>query len=344
MIAEDLIGKTVVNLENEKGLVIGVDGEGRFEVQYEDHTSTYIQDAFERGYLTIDDPLVNQRIKLDKINRGMKKLTAEVNRHLTELNNLIGLDAIKERVQDLVCEIKISKLRDAYDLKYPEVSKHLVFIGNPGTGKTTVARIIGKIYKALGVLSKGQFVEADRSTLVAGYQGQTAIKTKEVIAKAIGGILFIDEAYALVRGRDDDFGYEALDTLTKEIEDHRSNLMVIVAGYKKEMEDFLTANPGLCSRFKTIINFDDYNDKELYLIFKNLLKDNDYILSKEAEKKMKSYFKSHQNMAGNGREVRNHFEEIVRYQSKRLSALDVVSKEMLMTIEVEDLKGFEEQK
>lgn len=342
MVAEDLIGKTVVNIENERGLIVGVDEYGRYDVQYDDHTSTYIQDAFERGYLVIDDPLVNQRLKLEKINRGMKKLTSEVNRYLSELNNLVGLEAIKQRVQDLVCEIKIAKLRDAYDLKYPEVSKHLVLIGNPGTGKTTVARIIGKIYKALGVLSKGQFVEADRSTLVAGYSGQTAIKTKEVITKAIGGILFIDEAYSLVRGKDDDFGFEALDTLVKEIEDHRNNLMVIVAGYKKEMEEFLTSNPGLCSRFKTIINFDDYNDKELYLIFKNLLKDNDYVLSKEAEKKMKSYFKTQKNMTGNGRDVRNHFEEIVRYQSRRLSELDNISKEMLMTIEVEDLKGFGE--
>lgn len=332
-----LIGKPVINVSKEQGTITGVDSEGRIEVTYDSRVSFYMSDAFASGFLEFANPDDNAKAKFDIVLSKKKLLAKRIEQYLSELNGLVGLSDIKERVQDLVCEINIYQLRSAYGLKCPEVSKHMVFIGNPGTGKTTVARIIAKIYKTLGVLTTGQLVEADRASLVAGYQGQTAMKTKEVIKSAIGGMLFIDEAYTLCRDKDDDFGYEALDTLVKEMEDHRDNLMVVVAGYKKEMENFLNSNPGLSSRFKTVINFDDYSGNELYLISKDFLKKNDYIPSKEADLKMEQFFKEKKNLSGNGRAVRNIFEDIIRHQSRRLNGLDNINKDMLVTIEVEDL-------
>ena len=173
--------------------------------------------------------------------------------------------------------------------------------------------------------------------MVAGYQGQTAIKTKEAISSALGGVLFIDEAYALCRNQDDDYGYEALDTLTKAIDDYRNDLVVIVAGYRDEMNRFMNANPGLSSRFKTVIDFTDYNSDELYEIFKRLVKDNDYILSQRASIKVRAYLKKYISLNGNGRTIRNNFEETLRYQSRRLDGLKEINKKLLMTIEPEDL-------
>jgi SpoVK/Ycf46/Vps4 family AAA+-type ATPase len=167
---------------------------------------------------------------------------------MEELESLVGLTTIKEDVKELMAFVKIQKLRQDSGLKSVPVSLHLVFTGNPGTGKTTVARIIGRLYKQIGVLSQGQLVEVDRSGLVAGYVGQTALKTQEQIKKAMGGVLFIDEAYALAQ-KDDAFGQEAIDTVLKAMEDHRDDLVVIVAGYTKPMEKFINSNPGLKSRF-----------------------------------------------------------------------------------------------
>src|SRR5207342_1352881 len=194
---------------------------------------------------------------------------------LAELDELIGLTAVKAEIHRQVAVLRVETLRSKAGLKSPTITRHLVFDGNPGTGKTTVARLVGGIYRALGLLSKGQLVEVDRSELVAGYLGQTAVKTAEVVSSAIGGVLFIDEAYSLTG---DQYGEEAVDTLVKEMEDHRDDLVVIVAGYPAPMEVFVAANPGLASRFRTTITFDDYTDDELVQILTRLTAAADYTL------------------------------------------------------------------
>ena len=260
---------------------------------------------------------------------------------LRRLAELEGLTRVKSQVCDWVDQIKVFQMRKSRGLSVPDMSYHLVFTGNPGTGKTTVARIMSQIYCALGILSEGQLVEVDRSELVAGYVGQTAVKTKEVLKKAYGGVLFIDEAYSLANGGSNDFGKEAIDTILKEMEDKRDNLVVIVAGYDGPMETFISANPGLRSRFKNFIQFSDYNAKELYKIFIGLCKKNEYDVSTEAEYYLKEYFENlyskRDKNFGNGREVRNLFETVVTRQSKRVAMLSNPSDEDMTTILPEDL-------
>lgn len=260
---------------------------------------------------------------------------------LSRLNALVGLSTVKSKVGDWIDQIKVFKMRKERGLPVPDMSYHLVFTGNPGTGKTTVARLMAQIYCALGILSEGQLVEVDRSGLVAGYVGQTAVKTKDVLKKAYGGVLFIDEAYALANGGANDFGQEAIDTLLKEMEDKRSNLVVIVAGYDKPMEKFIKSNPGLRSRFKTFINFDDYNGSELYGIFDVTCRKNHYSVDADARFALKDYFRSlyenrNENF-GNGRDVRNLFENIVTRQSGRVARLSNPDDETMTTITIEDL-------
>ncbi len=262
---------------------------------------------------------------------------------LNELNSLIGLSKVKEEVSNLINLVKVRKLREDQGLKAVPLSLHLVFSGNPGTGKTTVARILAKIYKELGVLSKGQLIETDRSGLVAGYVGQTALKTQEVIEKAKGGILFIDEAYSLSTSRDsNDFGKEAIDTLLKAMEDLRDDFIVIVAGYPELMKQFLKSNPGLESRFNTFINFEDYLPEDLLKIFKVMCHEKDYIVSEDLNNDLLEYFNNlyskRDESYANARTVRNFLENAMKKQANRLAPLSTnPPKKVLQELIYDDL-------
>ena len=259
---------------------------------------------------------------------------------MEELDSLVGLTTIKADVKELMAFVKIQKMRKDAGLKSVPVSLHLVFTGNPGTGKTTVARIIGRLYKQIGVLSKGQLIEVDRSGLVAGYVGQTALKTQEQINKAMGGVLFIDEAYALAQ-KDDAFGQEAIDTVLKAMEDHRDDLVVIVAGYTKPMEKFINSNPGLKSRFNKYIEFPDYTIDELEEIFYLDCKKYDYVVEDDAKKQIRARIISRkmqrQENFANAREVRNMFEDIITNQARRVAEMEAPTHEDMMTITIMDL-------
>ncbi len=252
---------------------------------------------------------------------------------LAELDGLVGLETVKKDVKSMMNLIKVRKLRQEAGLPVAPMSLHMVFTGNPGTGKTTVARLIGGLYAAIGALSKGQLIEVDRSGLVAGYVGQTAIKTQEVITSALGGVLFIDEAYALAAGGENDFGREAIETLLKGMEDHRDDLVVIVAGYTDLMEQFLSSNPGLESRFNKYIHFPDYDGQQLNAIFHGLCKKNGYVLDEEGEAFSQEYFDSlyegRDENFGNGRDVRNQFEDMILRQADRLASMEEPTKEDL---------------
>ena len=266
---------------------------------------------------------------------------------MEQLDSLVGLDTVKKEVKNLINLVKVRKLRQENDLPVPPMSFHMVFLGNPGTGKTTVARLISGLYAAIGVLSKGQLIEVDRSGLVAGYVGQTALKTQEVIQSALGGVLFIDEAYSLASGGENDFGREAIETMLKAMEDHRDDLVVIVAGYTGPMEKFIHSNPGLESRFNRYFFFPDYDGKQLTEIFRIQCKKNSYTLTPEADeaalKMFTRLYEERDENFGNGRDVRNCFEDMVVRQSNRVAALENPSKEDLMTVKPEDLVDPDEE-
>lgn len=259
-----------------------------------------------------------------------------------ELQEYIGLAHIKEEVQDLINLVTVHQLRQQHDLPVTDLSLHMVFTGNPGTGKTMIARLMARIYKALGILKGGQLVEVERSGLVAGYVGQTAAKTMAVLEQARGGVLFIDEAYTLSRGGDNDFGQEAIDTLLKYMEDHRDEIVVIVAGYVELMEEFIHSNPGLESRFNRYLHFPDYTAEELLEIFLMRCEKSCYVLADDAKAELQRYLTNVQtahSSFGNARGVRNLFEKILVQQANRLAVEETVTRDSLMELRLPDVQA-----
>jgi hypothetical protein len=258
---------------------------------------------------------------------------------LAELDELVGMDEVKAEVKLVANLIQVQNLRRSRHLPVHESSRHLIFTGNPGTGKTTVARLLAQIYRTLQVVDKGHLVEADRSSLVAGYVGQTATKVTEAFDKADGGVLLIDEAYALSRGKEEDFGREAIDTIVKLVEDRRDRLVVIAAGYPDEMGDFVAANPGLKSRFPKTIEFPDYSTDELMAIFESLGSESNYHCDPAATVSLRARFDSepHTKGFGNGRLARNLFEEAVGRQANRIVSMTDPTDEQLTALVAADI-------
>ncbi|MTT32900.1 AAA family ATPase [Terrilactibacillus sp. BCM23-1] len=259
----------------------------------------------------------------------------------SKLSKLIGLEEVKKVVKEIYAWIYVNQRRGERNLKVPSQSLHMLFKGNPGTGKTTVARLLGELLCDMEILSKGHLIEAERADLVGEYIGQTAQKTRELVKKAKGGILFIDEAYSLARGGEKDFGKEAIDTLVKQMEDLREDFILILAGYSDEMEDFLSQNPGLPSRFPIIISFPNYSGSELLLIAHQMLDEQEYKLTSEAEKKLKRYLDiksiEENESFSNGRFVRNLIEKMIRQQAVRLLREGRFDRESLLTVRACDL-------
>jgi len=259
---------------------------------------------------------------------------------LAELDELIGLDHVKEEIRRLTSLLRIQRIRLERDLPTVETSHHLVFTGNPGTGKTTVARLLSQIFRTLDIVTRGHLVETDRSQLVAGYVGQTAARTRAVLESALGGTLLIDEAYALARGGENDFGLEAIDTLVKFMEDHREDLAVVAAGYPDEMRKLIEANPGLESRFTRTIDFPDYTNDELVAIFDSMSSKKRYDLDADARRALTELVAAEPRTRGfgNARFVRNVFEQAVSLQALRLAAVEQPTDEQLTTLDAADIR------
>lgn len=297
--------------------------------------------------VVIDQPIKHAK---KKISGQFQEITSqypelenrtELQRVIMELENLVGLNEIKELVLEIFALLFVNQKRMDAGLKTEPQVLHMIFKGNPGTGKTTVARIIGSIFKEMGVLSKGHLIEVERADLVGEYIGHTAQKTRDLIKKAIGGILFIDEAYSLSRGGDKDFGREAIDTLVKGMEDYRKNFILILAGYEHEMERFLRSNPGLPSRFPIQIQFPDYSLDDLLEIAEIMCDTRQYKLAPACVTKLKQMIQKEMNHPyhafSNGRFVRNILEKAIRNQALRIIKQPGSTKEELMTLRAEDL-------
>jgi SpoVK/Ycf46/Vps4 family AAA+-type ATPase len=289
-------------------------------------------------------------VTAEKAQEQIEVIEAEPPRSLEELmgelNALIGLERVKNEVKQLVNYLKVQQMRVAKGMPALPISRHIVFYGNPGTGKTTVARLLAQIYRALEILSTGNLVETDRAGLVAGYVGQTALKVRDVVNKALGGILFIDEAYALSSGDGEDFGREAIETLLKMMEDHRHDLVVVAAGYTMKMDEFLSSNPGLRSRFNKFVHFEDYTAEQLKDIFKSFCKKADFTLTLAAEEKLANVFNIltafRDESFGNARLARNMFEATINKQANRIVSLPEINEAVLSTVEAADIPEVEE--
>jgi len=287
----------------------------------------------------IPSEMVNAPQETPPSNVKVDKLPALLN----HLNSLTGLGGVKSDMQQLVNLLHFQQLRKSKGLSVPEQSLHMVFTGNPGTGKTTIARLVSQIYKSMGILTEGQFVETDRAGLIGGYLGQTALKTQEVVQSAIGGILFIDEAYSLTDNTSghDQYGQEAVSTLLKLMEDHRDDLIVIVAGYTEPMQKFIRSNPGLQSRFNKFLHFDDYAPAELTEIFRHFATEGDYKLDVETELKLEAVFEGlygeRDETFGNARLARNLFEKAINAHANRMVSAGAMDEESLVTLYPEDI-------
>ena len=278
--------------------------------------------------------------ELQKPEEPLQGVASNSSSALEQLKELIGLEPVKQQIETLANVVRVNQLRKEQGLKVPDMSYHCVFTGNPGTGKTTVARLVGEIYHELGVLKEGHLIETDRSGLVAEYVGQTAVKTNKIIDSALDGVLFIDEAYTLV-GSDQDYGPEAIATLLKRMEDDRDCLVVILAGFTDEMQRFIDSNPGLQSRFTRYIEFPDYSEEELRRIFLLNCGKYEYHLTDDASNALDlvlaSAVANRDRSFGNARFVRNLFEKTVERQSNRLSSHEDVGKDALMSILPDDI-------
>ena len=264
----------------------------------------------------------------------------ELKIYLDKLNSLIGLMEVKKELNILINFVKLQRLRKQKGLNIPTISLHMVFTGNPGTGKTTVARLMSKILFELGYLSKGHVIETNRAGMVAGYLGQTALKTEEVVRQSVGGVLFIDEAYTLAS--DDEYGQEAIDTLLKLMEDYRDNLVVIVAGYPKLMEKFISSNPGLASRFNKYIEFHDYTKEELYQIFEYICSVSSYKIDADGEQALKEYIEkivgSKDEKFGNARTIRNIFEQSIAFQANRVMSMGKMPEDLSVIVKADVIR------
>ncbi len=291
----------------------------------------------------IEAELQKRTEALKNSNKNKDNFSDNLTDLLNNLNNLVGMQNVKTDIGTLINFLKIQKMRQEEGLPVISITLHSVFCGPPGTGKTTIARVMGEMYKQLGILSKGHVIEIDRSGLVAGYVGQTAIQVDEVVKSALDGVLFIDEAYTLApEGGSKDFGQEAIDTLLKRMEDYRDRLVVIVAGYPEEMSRFIDANPGLQSRFNRFFHFEDYKPDELLAIFEIICQQNHFILAEQSKQillsQLTTLYENRDKKFGNGRLVRNIFDKTVEKQANRLAQMSQPSKEQLMTILPEDIR------
>jgi len=285
-----------------------------------------------------------QRVKHSKISISVlpEESPESIEKVMEKINALVGMDNIKDEIKSFINFVSIRSERDKRKLPVTPLSLHAVFYGPPGTGKTTIARLLGRVYKALGLLESGHVVETDRSGLVAGYVGQTAIKTDEMVTKAKDGVLFIDEAYTLVpENSSNDFGRESVDTILKRMEDMREGFAVIAAGYTDEMERFINSNPGLKSRFSRYFYFNHYTPEELLEIFNIFAGNVEFKLSGEAELKLKDLITHFYNVRsksfGNARFVRNVFDKIVQNQADRLASVNLLTNEILCEVTAEDI-------
>lgn len=299
-------------------------------------TADALKDSIFRyfGYLKVANTCISSHGEDD--DRSLSEL-------IDELNSMIGLKKVKEQVNSIISYQKVRKIREAHGLKSASSTLHLAFLGNPGTGKTTVARIVGRVYKKIGLLSKGHFLEVSRTDLIAGYQGQTALKVKSIIENAKGGVLFIDEAYSITENdHSDSYGRECLTELTKALEDYRADLVVIVAGYTDPMQKFFTSNPGLKSRFNMFIEFDDYSAKELEDILAKMCKENDYVIHESTRNRVKKMLgkmaESKDEYFANGRLIRNLYDDAVMNHAKRVADMDAPNREQLSTLTDSDFQ------